>query len=275
MTDHPRRVTRALLSVSDKSGLVEFARALAGYGIDLVSTGGTAKAIAAAGLKVTDVSELTGFPEMMDGRVKTLHPKVHGGLLAIRGNAEHAEAMKAHGIAPIDLLVVNLYPFEATVDKGAGFEECIENIDIGGPAMIRAAAKAYARTAAYDAAISNWFASELKTDAPDFRAFGGRLIQALRYGENPHQKAAFYRTPDKRPGVATARQLQGKELSYNNINDTDAAYECIAEFDPARTAACVIVKHANPCGVAEGADLVSAYRKAFACDTQSPYGGII
>jgi phosphoribosylaminoimidazolecarboxamide formyltransferase/IMP cyclohydrolase len=314
MTDHPRRVTRALLSVSDKSGLIEFARALAGHGVDLVSTGGTAKAIAAAGLKVTDVSDLTGFPEMMDGRVKTLHPKVHGGLLAIRDNKEHAAAMQAHGIAPIDLLVVNLYPFEATVDKGAGFEDCIENIDIGGPAMIRAAAKnhddvavvveasdyqavldelaansgattltlrrrlaakAYARTAAYDAAISNWFALQLKDDAPDFRAFGGKLIQSLRYGENPHQTAAFYRTPDKRPGVATARQLQGKELSYNNINDTDAAYECIAEFDPARTAACVIVKHANPCGVAEGADLVSAYRKAFACDTQSPYGGII
>jgi phosphoribosylaminoimidazolecarboxamide formyltransferase/IMP cyclohydrolase len=314
MTDHPRRVTRALLSVSDKSGLIEFARALAAHGIDLVSTGGTAKAIAAAGLKVRDVSELTGFPEMMDGRVKTLHPKVHGGLLAIRDNADHAQSMKDHGIAPIDLLVVNLYPFEATVDKGADFEECIENIDIGGPAMIRAAAKnhndvavvvesqdyqavldelatnqgattltlrrrlaakAYARTAAYDAAISNWFAAELKNDAPDFRAFGGRLIQPLRYGENPHQTAAFYRTPDKRPGVAPARQLQGKELSYNNINDTDAAYECIAEFDPARTAACVIVKHANPCGVAEGSDLVSAYRKAFACDTQSPYGGII
>ena len=314
MTDRPRRVTRALLSVSDKSGLVEFARALAGHGVDLVSTGGTARAIAAAGLKVTDVSELTGFPEMMDGRVKTLHPKVHGGLLAIRDNAEHAQAMKSHGIAPIDLLVVNLYPFEATVDKGAGFEECIENIDIGGPAMIRAAAKnhddvavvveagdyqavldelaahqgatrltlrrrlaakAYARTAAYDAAISNWFAAELKTEAPDFRAFGGRLIQALRYGENPHQTAAFYRTPDKRPGVATARQLQGKELSYNNLNDTDAAYECLAEFDAARTAACVIVKHANPCGVAEGADLVSAYRKALACDSTSAFGGII
>jgi phosphoribosylaminoimidazolecarboxamide formyltransferase/IMP cyclohydrolase len=314
MTDHPRRVTRALLSVSDKSGLIEFARALAGHGIDLVSTGGTAKAIAAAGLKVTDVSELTGFPEMMDGRVKTLHPKVHGGLLAIRDNKEHAQAMKAHGIAPIDLLVVNLYPFEATVDKGAGFEECIENIDIGGPAMIRAAAKnhddvavvveaedyqavldelaahrgattlklrrrlaakAYARTAAYDAAISNWFAVQLQDDAPDFRAFGGRLIQALRYGENPHQKAAFYRTPDKRPGVATARQLQGKELSYNNINDTDAAYECLAEFDAARTAACVIVKHANPCGVAEGADLISAYRKALACDSTSAFGGIV
>src|ERR1700710_1070856 len=314
MTDHPRRVTRALLSVSDKSGLIEFARTLAGHGIDLVSTGGTAKAIAAAGLKVTDVSELTGFPEMMDGRVKTLHPKVHGGLLAIRGNAEHAQAMKDHGIAPINLLVVNLYPFDATVDKGAGFEECIENIDIGGPPMTRAAAKnhddvavvvepqdyqavldelaanrgattltlrrrlaakAYARTAAYDAAISNWFSNELKIDAPDFRAFGGRLIQALRYGENPHQHAAFYRTPDKRPGVATARQLQGKELSYNNINDTDAAYECLAEFDAKRTAACVIVKHANPCGVAEGPDLVSAYRRALACDSTSAFGGII
>jgi phosphoribosylaminoimidazolecarboxamide formyltransferase/IMP cyclohydrolase len=314
MTDHPRRVTRALLSVSDKSGLIEFAGALAGHGIDLVSTGGTAKAIAAAGLKVTDVSELTGFPEMMDGRVKTLHPKVHGGLLAIRENAEHAQSMKDHGIAPIDLLVVNLYPFEATVENGAGIEDCIENIDIGGPAMIRAAAKnhddvavvvepqdyqavldelaankgattltlrrrlaakAYARTAAYDAAISNWFAAQLKTDAPDYRAIGGRLIQALRYGENPHQQAAFYRTPDRRPGVATARQLQGKELSYNNINDTDAAYECIAEFDAERTAACVIVKHANPCGVAEGADLVSAYRKALACDSTSASGGIV
>src|SRR6201993_740447 len=212
MTDHPRRVTRALLSVSDKTGLIEFARALAAHGVELVSTGGTAKAIAATGLKVTDVSDLTGFPEMMDGRVKTLHPKVHGGLLAIRSNTEHDRAMKDHGIAPIDLLVVNLYPFEATVDKGAGFEECIENIDIGGPAMIRAAAKnhddvavvveagdyqavldelqmhkgsttlalrrrlaakAYARTAAYDAAISNWFVAQNKTEAPDFRAFGG------------------------------------------------------------------------------------------------------
>src|SRR3982075_559491 len=314
MTDHPRRVSRALLSVSDKSGLIEFARALAGHGVELVSTGGTAKAIAGAGLKVRDVSELTGFPEMMDGRVKTLHPKVHGGLLAIRDNAEHAQAMKAHGIAPIDLLVVNLYPFEATVDKGAGFGECLENIDIGGPAMIRAAAKnhddvavvvepqdyqavldelaanqgatrlplrrrlpakAYARTAAPDAAISNWLALQLKTEAPDFRAFGGRLIQALRYGETPLQTAAFYRTRDKRPGAAPARQLQGKELSYNNINDTDAAYECLAEFDPARTAACVIGKHANPCGVAEGADLVSAYRKALACDSTSAYGGFL
>ncbi|MBN8980917.1 MAG: bifunctional phosphoribosylaminoimidazolecarboxamide formyltransferase/IMP cyclohydrolase [Rhizobiales bacterium] len=314
MTDHPRRVTRALLSVSDKSGLIEFATALSKHGVALVSTGGTAKAIAAAGLKVMDVSELTGFPEMMDGRVKTLHPNVHGGLLAIRDNAEHAKSMKDHGIAPIDLLVVNLYPFEATVDKGASEEDCIENIDIGGPAMIRAAAKnhddvavvvepsdyqavldelntnqgattltlrkrlaakAYARTAAYDAAISNWFASKLKIDAPDFRAVGGKLIQALRYGENPHQNAAFYKTPEKRPGVATARQLQGKELSYNNINDTDAAYECIGEFDAKRTAACVIVKHANPCGVAEGNDLASAYKKALACDSTSAYGGII
>jgi phosphoribosylaminoimidazolecarboxamide formyltransferase/IMP cyclohydrolase len=314
MTDQPRRVTRALLSVSEKSGLIEFAHALVGHGVELISTGGTAKAIAAAGLKVRDVSELTGFPEMMDGRVKTLHPKVHGGLLAIRDNAGHAAAMKEHGIAAIDLLVVNLYPFEATVEKGSGFAECIENIDIGGPAMIRAAAKnhddvavvvepqdyqavldelaankgattlslrrrlaakAYARTATYDAAISNWFARELGTETPDFRAFGGRIIQPLRYGENPHQTASFYRTADSRPGVATARQVQGRELSYNNINDTDAAYECVAEFEAARTAACVIVKHANPCGVAEGADLVDAYRKALACDSTSAYGGIV
>lgn len=314
MTDQLRRITRALISVSDKTGLIDFARSLAARGIELVSTGGTAKAIAAAGLKVTDVSDLTGFPEMMDGRVKTLHPKVHGGLLAIRSNSDHAHAMKTHGIAAIDLLVVNLYPFEATVEQGAEFGDCIENIDIGGPAMIRAAAKnhddvavvvdvqdyqsvldeiashdgattlllrrklaakAYARTAAYDAAISNWFAATIQNDTPDYRAFGGRLIQALRYGENPHQHAAFYALPGRRPGVATARQLQGKELSYNNINDTDAAYECIAEFDPARTAACVIVKHANPCGVAEGPDLVTAYQKALACDSTSAFGGII
>ena len=314
MTDHPRKVTRALLSVSDKSGLIEFARALSAHGVDLVSTGGTAKAIAAAGLKVSDVSDLTGFPEMMDGRVKTLHPKVHGGLLAIRDNAEHTKAMADHGIQQIDLLVVNLYPFEETVAKNASWDDCIENIDIGGPAMIRAAsknhddvtvvvepsdyqavldelatnngattrtlrrrlaAKAYARTAAYDAAISNWFAEQLKTDAPDFRAVGGKLVEALRYGENPHQTAAFYRTPELRPGVASARQVQGKQLSYNNINDTDAAYEAIAEFDPKRTAACVIVKHANPCGVAEGSNLVDAYRKALACDSTSAFGGIV
>ena len=260
------------------------------------------------------MSDLTGFPEMMDGRVKTLHPEVHGGLLAIRDNTDHAASMQAHGIRPIDLLVVNLYPFEATVAKGADFDDCIENIDIGGPAMIRAAAKnhgdvavvvdaadyanvlaelkanggattlafrrklaakAYARTAAYDAAISNWFAQQLAEPAPAYRAFGGQLAEALRYGENPHQAAAFYRAPELRPGVATARQLQGKQLSYNNINDTDAAYECVAEFDAGRTAACVIVKHANPCGVAEGASLLDAYRKALACDPVSAFGGIV
>ena len=314
MASHPRRVIRALLSVSDKTGLVAFATALAGFGVELISTGGTAKALKDAGLAVIDVAELTGSPEMMDGRVKTLHPKVHGALLAIRGNKEHAAAMEQHQIRPIDLLVVNLYPFESTVEKGASFDDCIENIDIGGPAMIRAAAKnhadvavvvdptdyekvlgemaahsgmltfelrqklaakAYARTAAYDAAISNWFAETLHDDAPDYRAFGGKLAEALRYGENPHQTAAFYRSPGRRFGVATARQLQGKQLSYNNINDTDAAYECAAEFDPNRTAACVIVKHANPCGVAEGRDLLDAYRKALACDATSAFGGIV
>jgi phosphoribosylaminoimidazolecarboxamide formyltransferase / IMP cyclohydrolase len=312
--DDTRRIARALISVSDKAGLIEFARSLAGHGIELISTGGTRKALSDAGLPARDVSELTGFPEMMDGRVKTLHPAVHGGLLAIRDNAEHAAAMRAHGIAPIDLLVVNLYPFEATVAKGADFSTCIENIDIGGPAMIRAAAKnhdhvavivdpadyaallaeltrhagmttlalrrnlaakAYARTAVYDAAISNWFAQELSETAPAWRAVGGHLVEALRYGENPHQSAAFYRTSAPRAGVATARQAQGKQLSYNNINDTDAAYECVAEFDPARTAACVIVKHANPCGVAEGATLAEAYRRALACDPVSAFGGVI
>jgi phosphoribosylaminoimidazolecarboxamide formyltransferase/IMP cyclohydrolase len=313
MSTDVRRIARALLSASDKTGLIDFAKALAAHGIALVSTGGTAKTLKDAGLDVTDVAELTGFPEMMDGRVKTLHPKVHGGLLAIRDNKEHTAAMSAHGIAPIDLLVVNLYPFEATVAKNARYDDCIENIDIGGPAMIRAAAKnqadvavvvepadykrvleeiaqhggttlatrqklaakAYARTAAYDAAISNWFAATLKDDAPDYRAVGGKLVEALRYGENPHQSAAFYRTAEARFGIATARQVQGKQLSYNNINDTDAAYECVAEFDPKRTAACAIVKHANPCGVAEGVSLVEAYRKALACDSTSAFGGIV
>jgi phosphoribosylaminoimidazolecarboxamide formyltransferase / IMP cyclohydrolase len=314
MSDQPRRILRALISVSDKTGLVDFARALAGHGVTLVSTGGTRAALHKAGLTVMDISEVTGFPEMMDGRVKTLHPKVHGGLLAIRGNAEHEAAMRQHDITGIDLLVVNLYPFAATVAKGAGYDECIENIDIGGPALIRAAAKnhadvtvvvesvdyaavlaeldahqgattlplrkrlaakAYASTAAYDAMIANWFADQLADPAPDFRALGGRLAEALRYGENPHQSAAFYRTSDQRAGVSTARQVQGKQLSYNNINDTDAAYECVAEFDPKRTAACVIVKHANPCGVAEGASLLDAYRKAVACDQTSAFGGIV
>ncbi len=314
MTEQLRRASRALISVSDKSGVVEFARELAGYGIELVSTGGTQKTLSDAGLAVLEVSDLTGFPEMMDGRVKTLHPAVHGGLLAIRGNPAHGEAMRAQRIRPIDLVVVNLYPFEETVARGAGFEDCIENIDIGGPAMIRAAAKnhadvavlvepgdyalvleefarhggmttlalrrrlaakAYARTAAYDAAVANWFANELGETAPEYRAFGGRLIEELRYGENPHQAAAFYRTPDLRFGVATARQAQGKQLSYNNINDTDAAYECVAEFDPARTAACAIIKHANPCGVAEADNLADAYLKALACDPVSAFGGIV
>jgi phosphoribosylaminoimidazolecarboxamide formyltransferase/IMP cyclohydrolase len=314
MTEQLRRATRALISVSDKSGVVEFARALAGHGIELVSTGGTRKTLSDAGLKVLDVSDLSGFPEMMDGRVKTLHPGVHGGLLAVRGNAAHVEAMRAHNIRPIDILVVNLYPFEETVVRGADFADCIENIDIGGPAMIRAAAKnhddvtvlvdaadyaallgelaqhggmtmlalrrrlaakAYARTAAYDAAIANWFAREVAESAPDYRTFGGRLIERLRYGENPHQSAAFYRTPDVRFGVASARQVQGKQLSYNNINDTDAAYECVAEFDPKRAAACAIIKHANPSGVAEGESLLDAYRKALACDPVSAFGGIV
>jgi phosphoribosylaminoimidazolecarboxamide formyltransferase/IMP cyclohydrolase len=313
MPDQIRAIRRALLSVSDKSGLVEFAAALAKNGVELVSTGGTKRALGDAGLKVSDVSDLTGFPEMMDGRVKTLHPSVHGGILAIRGNKEHAASMKDHAIAPIDLVVVNLYPFEETVAKGAGYDDCVENIDIGGPAMVRAAAKnhgdvaivvdatdyaellreveahggttlafrkrlaakAYARTAAYDAAISNWFANELKDDAPAWRSFGGRLVEKLRYGENPHQIAASYKGGEPRAGVLTARQLQGKELSYNNLNDTDAAYECVAEFDARRTAAVVIVKHANPCGVAEGDTLLGAYEKALACDPVSAFGGII
>ena len=309
-----RRVTRALLSVSDKTGLIDFARALTGHGIELISTGGTHKALADGGLAVKDVSSITQFPEMMDGRVKTLHPKVHGGLLAIRENPEHEAAMLAHGISQIDLLVVNLYPFEATVAKGADWDDCIENIDIGGPAMIRGAAKnhgdvavvvdvadyaaitealaahggattlalrkklaqkAYARTAAYDAAISNWFAAAIGETTPGYRAIGGVLAEAMRYGENPHQAAGFYRTPEHRFGVATARQLQGKTLSYNNVNDTDAAFECAAEFDPKRTAAVAIIKHANPCGVAEGATLKEAYEKALRCDPVSAFGGIV
>jgi phosphoribosylaminoimidazolecarboxamide formyltransferase / IMP cyclohydrolase len=307
------KIRRALISVSDKSGLVPFAKALAEQGVALVSTGGTSATLKAAGLSVTDVADLTGFPEMMDGRVKTLHPAVHGGLLAIRGNAEHDTAAAKAGIQPIDLLVVNLYPFEATIAKDAAYAECIENIDIGGPAMIRAAAKnhdgvvvlvdasdyagvlaemaanaggtsyvfrqrmaakAYARTAAYDAAISTWFAATLDDKAPKYRAFGGELAQELRYGENPHQIAAFYRSADRRIGVATATQHQGKELSYNNLNDTDAAFELVAEFDP-KMPAVAIIKHANPCGVAIGATLKEAYLAALRCDSTSAFGGII
>jgi phosphoribosylaminoimidazolecarboxamide formyltransferase/IMP cyclohydrolase len=309
-----RRAARALLSVSDKTGLAGFARGLSAFGVELVSTGGTRKALAGAGLAAREISDLTGFPELLDGRIKTLHPKVHGGLLAIRENPEHEAAMLAHGIAPIDLLVVNLYPFEAAIERGASFADCIENIDIGGPAMIRAGAKnyndvvvvvdpgdyaqilgeltahggcttrklrqelaqkAFARTAVYDAAISNWLAVEIGLAAPAYRAFGGKLASNLRYGENPHQTAAFYASGEHRRGIASARQVQGKELSYNNVNDTDAAFELAAEFDPSRTAACAIVKHANPCGVAEADNLAEAYELALRCDPVSAFGGIV
>src|SRR5437764_9672252 len=267
MTEQLRRISRALISVSDKTRLLDFAGALAHRGIELVSTGGTRKALAEAGIAAIDVADLTGFPEMMDGRLKTLHPAVHGGLLGVRANAAHAEAMRAHGIRPIDLIVVNLYPFEATVARGADFATCIENIDIGGPALIRAsaknhdfvtvvvdpadyaavidelktnngattlalrrklAAKAYARTAAYDSAIATWFAKQQGETFPERLTLSAERVQTLRYGENPHQQAAFYADGSRRPGVATARIVQGKELSYNNISDAEAAYECVA-----------------------------------------------
>jgi phosphoribosylaminoimidazolecarboxamide formyltransferase/IMP cyclohydrolase len=302
---------RALISVSDKTGLEDLARALVARGVDILSTGGSAAALRAAGIPVRDVADVTGFPEMMDGRVKTLHPMVHGGLLALRDNADHVAAMAAHGIAAIDLLVVNLYPFEDTVAKGADYDTCVENIDIGGPAMIRAAAKnhgfvttvvdvadyaallaeldahsgqttaafrrhmaqiAYARTGAYDAAVSTWMAQAINATAPRRRVFAGTLAQPLRYGENPHQGAAFYVDGTARPGVATARQVQGKELSYNNINDTDAAFELVSEFAGPAVA---IIKHANPCGVATGASLLDAYRRAYNCDRTSAFGGIV
>ncbi len=308
------RVRTALLSVSDKTGIVEFAQALHQRGVRLLSTGGTHKTLAAAGLPVIDISEITGFPEIMDGRVKTLHPLVHGGLLSIRDDVEHVEAMKAHGIEAIDLSVINLYPFEQVRAAGGDYPTTVENIDIGGPAMIRAsaknhayvtvvtdaadyaeviaalgendgqttyalrqrlAAKAYARTAAYDAAISNWFAEALEIDMPSYRVVGGVLKETMRYGENPHQSAGFYVTGENRPGVATATLLQGKQLSYNNINDTDAAFELVAEFPPENGPACAIIKHANPCGVATGLSLVEAYKRALACDSTSAFGGII
>jgi phosphoribosylaminoimidazolecarboxamide formyltransferase/IMP cyclohydrolase len=307
-------IRRALLSVSDKTGLVDFARALAHAGVELVSTGGTAKAIAEAGIAVRDVSELTGFPEIMDGRVKTLHPAIHGALLGVRDDPEHAQAMHKYKIEPIDLVVVNLYPFETVRQSGADYPAIVENIDIGGPAMVRAsaknhayvttvtdhedyapllnalemnfgslsldfrrklAAKAFARTAAYDSAISGWFAETLDIEHPTWRAFGGKLETVMRYGENPHQSAGFYVTGEKRPGVATARQMQGKQLSYNNINDTDAAFELVGEFEPSKSAAVAIIKHANPCGVAEARTTKDAYLKALACDPVSAFGGIV
>jgi len=303
-------IKRALLSVSDKTGLLDFARFLHGRGVILLSTGGTAKALRDANIPVTEVSDHTGFPEIMDGRVKTLHPKVHGGLLAVRDNKEHQKAMSDHGIDAIDLVVINLYPFEATVAKGAGFDECIENIDIGGPSMVRSAAKnhayvtivtdpadyalvmeemkvvggttsdtrrqlaakAYSRTAAYDSAISGWFNAQNGVAFPPSLTISGTLKQALHYGENPHQKAAYYINDTVNPSLATAKQIQGAALSYNNYNDASAAFELVREFD---VPAVAIIKHANPCGVAVGSDIIDAFKKALACDPVSAYGGII
>ena len=306
-------IKRALLSVFDKTGLIDLATALSALGVELLSTGGSAKALKDAGLPVKDVSDITGFPEIMDGRVKTLHPSVHGGLLAIRDADDHMDSMREHNIPEIDLLVVNLYPFEEVMKSGADNDSIIENIDIGGPAMLRAAAKnhayvtvltspddygvfidelgedastshatrkrlaqaTFARTAVYDSAISNWMASAFDIMSPPSRGIGGSLLQTMRYGENPHQQAALYATPEVRPGVAHAQQIQGKQLSYNNINDTDAAFELVSEFDPAQSAAVAIIKHANPCGVATGLNLTEAYQAAFSCDPVSSFGGII
>ena len=308
-------IKRALLSVSDKAGLVELGHALAARHVELVSTGGTAKTLRAAGLTVKDISELTGFPEMMDGRVKTLHPMVHGGLLAVRDNPEHAAAMAAHNIGAIDLVVVNLYPFAQTVAKGASRDEIIENIDIGGPSMVRSAAKnhafvtiltdpadyddliaeleesdgktsyafrrncaakAYSATAAYDSMISQWFAfADQQQVFPDMLAVNGNRVTELRYGENPHQRAALYVPVGPHiAGIAQAEQVQGKELSYNNYNDADAALELVAEFRDGPPTV-VIVKHANPCGVATGDTLIDAYRAALECDSVSAFGGIV
>ena len=303
-------IRRALLSVSDKTGILELARFLVERGVELVSTGGTARLLAEAGLPVTEAGSLTGFGEFLDGRVKTLHPAIHAGLLARRDRGEHLAELERREITPIDLLVVNLYPFEETLAAGAAFDACIEQIDIGGPAMIRAAAKnhafvavvvdpadyaglmaalgekggtdlatrrrlarkAFARTAAYDAAIATWLAGATGEFLPERLPVAGRRASELRYGENPHQKAALYAVGTPRPGVVGARQLQGKALSYNNILDADAAFELVAEFaDPAL----VIVKHNNPCGVAEGSDPLDVWRRALACDPVSAFGGIV
>ena len=305
------KIKRAVISVSDKAGIDDFARKLHGFGVEILSTGGTAERLKKAGIPVKDVSDHTGFPEIMDGRVKTLHPKIHGGLLARRDDAAHVKAMADNDITDIDMLVVNLYPFVETVRSGADYETCIENIDIGGPAMIRAAAKnhdfvtiltdpqdyervlsdmqnnnggvayetrkqlaanAYAMTAAYDSAISNWFAGQDESAFPRRFSVAGTLKETLRYGENPHQSAALYVSDETRPGTAAAQQIQGKELSYNNINDTDAAFELVAEF---ATPAIAIIKHANPCGVASHDNILTAYERALACDPVSAFGGII
>ena len=309
MTDQPIR--RALLSVADKTGLVEFARELAALGIALVSTGGTARLLRDAGLTVIDVATVTGAPGILDGRVKTLHPAVHGGILARRDAPAHMATLEALGIAPIDLVVVNLYPFEATVASGAGDDDAIEMIDIGGPALLRAAAKnhasvtvvsdpadygqviaelkatggetsetlrrmlagkAFARTAAYDAAIARWFSARLGEPLPERLTISATRRELMRYGENPHQRAAFYVTDGARPSIAAARQVQGKELSYNNLADADAAFELVSDFSAPAVA---IIKHANPCGVAVDQDLAAAHAKALACDPESAYGGII
>ena len=307
-------IRHALISVFDKTGVVDFARALHQRGVEITSTGGTRRALTEAAIPSRDVSDLTGFPEIMGGRVKTLHPIVHGGLLGARNQPDHAEAMAEHGISGIDLLVVNLYPFDDTISSGADERTVVENIDIGGPAMIRAAAKnhgytlvaldpadygeiiaaleaddgatklefrrrmaarAFSRTAAYDAAIAGWFAAAVGDRQPRWRSLSGRRDGELRYGENPHQAASLYLTGEPRPGVATARQLQGKRLSYNNINDADAAFELVAEFDPADQTAIAIIKHANPCGVAAAGSLAEAYRLALRCDPVSAFGGIV
>ena len=306
-------VKRALISLSDKTGLADLARALHGHGVEILSTGGTARAIADAGVPVSEVAAHTGMAEMMDGRVKTLHPRIHGGLLALRDQASHAQAMAEHDIPPIDLIAVNLYPFEASVAGGADVATAIENIDIGGPAMIRSAAKnhrfvavltapaqfgellgeleanagattgalrqrlaaaAFARTAAYDTAIANWFAAEHGEVFPQRLLVSAERGAVLRYGENPHQQAAFYTGGGARAGVASARQIQGKELSYNNLNDTDAAFELVAEFSAAKPAI-AIIKHANPCGFAIAETLEEAYRKALRTDPLSAFGGIV
>ncbi len=305
-------IKRALVSVSDKTGLLELGQALADIGTEILSTGGSAKVLRDAGIPVIEVADHTGFPEMMDGRVKTLHPTIHGGLLALRDNENHVASMNEHGIGAIDLVAINLYPFEATVASGADFETCIENIDIGGPAMVRSAAKnhgfvtiitdpsdysavideikaeggttldtrrklaakAYSRTGSYDAAIAQWFTEQNGETYPDRMPFAGTKVQECRYGENPHQSAAFYKNSEDRPGIATATQHQGKELSYNNLNDTDAAFELVSEFD-AGTPTVAIIKHANPCGVATGTSFIDAYAKALKCDPVSAFGGIV